>query len=298
MSLASVALAQEFAAFRGEFNVGLETALGRAFAETADTPVHRAAQYAALSGGRRWRGMLAIAAGRVFNPRAMEIAMPCACAIELAHAASLVLDDLPSMDNAEIRRGKRCVHLEFPRWAADMAPVFLVTLAYQVSLANPLASPESRVAAALELSRAGLQMTHGQAVDLALSTGELSAARLLECSRLKTGALSAAAAKAGAIVCGADCEGAGLLESFGLRLGVAYQILDDVADRNGSLAVMGKRPNMDAAKTTAVDLFGVDGAKRKALEFWEEALAHVQRFGGKADFLRGLVHWTGWASRV
>ena len=298
MSLVSAVLAQEFEAFRGQFNATLETAIGRAFAASADTPVRRAAHYAVSNGGRRWRGILAIAAGRIFDARAMEIAMPCACAIELAHAASLVLDDLPSMDNAEIRRGKPCVHLEFPRWAADMAPVFLVTLAYQVSLANPLASHEARVAAALELSAAGLQMTHGQALDLTTSSGEPSSARLLECFRLKTGALSAAAAKAGAIVCGADREDAALLESFGMRLGVAYQILDDVADRNGSLGVMGKRPNMDAAKTTAVDLLGVEGAKRKAQELWEQALAQVQRFGNKADFLRGLVDWTGWASRV
>jgi geranylgeranyl diphosphate synthase type II len=237
--------------------------------------------------------VLAIAAGRIFDRRAMELSLPGACGAELAHAASVVLDDLPSMDNARLRRGRPCVHLVFPRWAVDMVPAFLIALAYQVSLENPRVSHKRRVTAAVELSRAGLQMTQGQAMDLnAACRGDRSADCLLECYRLKTGALFAATAKAGAILCGAHSEDAARIEILGMNLGVAYQILDDLADITATLEEMGKSPRMDVSKITAVDLFGVNGAKQKAKDLKETALAQLDRFGTEARPLRELIDRT------
>jgi geranylgeranyl pyrophosphate synthase len=287
-------IAEEFQAFRSEVRGRIDDSLERLLARLADTEVRRAAGYAALSGGQRWRGVLAVAAGRVFDPRAADLALPVACGAELAHAASLVLDDLPSMDNAQVRRGKACVHLVFAPWAVDMVPSYLVTLAYQVSLDNPRVSHERRVSAALELSAAGLRMTHGQAIDLNPAGRDHSPARLLECYRLKTGMLSAAAAKAGAITCGAAAAEAEALEGFGTNLGVAYQILDDLADATASLEEMGKCRGMDAAKVTAVDLFGVDGTRQKAQEFKDMAVAQLDRFGAEAALLQELAGRTGW----
>jgi len=287
-----------FHAFRTEVRARLERALEEIFTGLAVTEVSRAANYALLNGGQRWRGVLAVAAGRIFDPRALEIVMPGACGAECAHAASLVLDDLPSMDNAQIRRGRPCVHLVFPRWAVDMVPVFLIALAYRLILNLSPASYQRRALAAVEFSTAALRMTQGQTLDLTGQSRDGPLDGLLECYRLKTGTLCAAVAKAGAIICGADGGDAGLLESFGLNLGVAYQILDDLADKIASLEEMGKSPGMDAAKVTAVDLLGVDGARREAHDFKERALAQIDGFGPEAELLRELVGRTGWESLV
>src|SRR5512139_17052 len=137
-----------------------------AFGRHPASEVRAAAQYAALGGGHRWRGVVAVAAGRIFRTDALDIVLPAACGVELAHAASLVLDDLPSMDDAQLRRGKPCTHRMFPSWAVDMTPVYLLTMAYQVSLDNPRVSADRRVSAALELSAAGMHMIAGQVKDM------------------------------------------------------------------------------------------------------------------------------------
>jgi geranylgeranyl diphosphate synthase type II len=105
----------------------VEDYLSQSFLTYPDTEVRRAAQYSILGSGHRWRPIIVTAAGRIFRPDALKIALPTVCAVEFAHAASLVLDDLPSMDDAEMRRGKPCTHHAFPQWAVDMAPVFLIT---------------------------------------------------------------------------------------------------------------------------------------------------------------------------
>ncbi len=102
---------------------------------TARSPA--AARYAVGGPAHRWRAIVAVASGRIFRDDALALVLPSACGVELAHAASLVLDDQPSMDDAKVRRGKPCTHHAFPSWAVDMAPVFLVTLAYRISLDNP-----------------------------------------------------------------------------------------------------------------------------------------------------------------
>lgn len=122
-----------------------EDFLQEVFADVPATEVAKAARYAALGGGHRWRALVAVAAGKIFRDDALELVLPAACGVELAHAASLVLDDLPSMDDASVRRGKPCTHRVFPDWATEMAPVFMVTLAYQISLDNPSVPTSARV---------------------------------------------------------------------------------------------------------------------------------------------------------
>jgi geranylgeranyl pyrophosphate synthase len=288
--------AVDFDAAKADVRHAVEDFLAELFAEIPDTDVARAAGYAVLGGGHRWRALVAVASGKIFRDDALKLVLPAACGVELAHAASLVLDDLPSMDDAAIRRGKPCTHRVFPPWAADMAPVFLVTLAYRTSLDIPSVPPPARIKAALELSDAGMMMIEGQVHDMRQDLGASAGkeARLLTCYRLKSAALYGAAAKMGGILTGADDAEAARLQAAGIDLGYAYQFLDDVADVVASAAEVGKERGKDAGKRTAVDLFGVEGARRKASEFQARSLSHLESFGDEADWLRRLVTEASW----
>lgn len=290
--------AQDFDAAKREVRLAVEEFLAASFANQTDSDVARAARYAVLGGGHRWRALVAIASGRIFRDDALQIVLPSACGVELAHAASMVLDDLPSMDDAKVRRGKACTHLAFPSWAADMAPVFMVTLAYQISLENKLAPPAARVEAALEVGRAGLSMIEGQVHDMrqALDGAVTQEDRLLRCYRLKSAALYAAAAKIGGILTNASAGDVACLGAAGADLGLAYQFLDDVADVEAGIAEVGKDRGMDEDKLTAVDLFGLDETRERARDFQDRALQHLERFGPDAAWLRRLVTEASWKS--
>ena len=288
---------EAFTADKARVRGAVENYLSSAFDLYPSTEVRDAARYAVLGGGHRWRAIVAVAAGRIFHEDALEVTLPGACGVELAHAASLILDDLPSMDNAEVRRGKPCAHLVFPRWAVDMAPVFLVTMAYQLSLNNARACEDRRVSAALELSAAGLGMIAGQTKDVRQDHARDQAGpALLECYELKSGVLYAAGAKAGAILCGANEQEAQSIHQAGLNLGLSYQMLDDVADVVAGVSDVGKNSGMDLGKWTAIDWLGLEGARQKSSEFQENALAALARFDGRADWLRTLVCEASWKS--
>jgi geranylgeranyl pyrophosphate synthase len=293
--LSGAIAAVDFDATKADVRRAVENFLVELFAKAPDTDVVRAAGYAALGGGHRWRALVAVAAGKIFRDDALQRVLPAACGVELAHAASLVLDDLPSMDDAAIRRGKPCTHRAFPAWAADMTPVFLVTLAYRISLDIPSVPAAARIKAALELSDAGMMMIEGQVHDMRqdLDVGA-SEAGLHACYRLKSAALYGAAAKMGGILTGADDKDAARLQAAGIDLGYAYQFLDDVADVVAGAAEVGKERGKDAGKCTAIDLFGVEGARRKASEFQSRSLSHLDRFGAEADWLRQLVTEASW----
>jgi geranylgeranyl diphosphate synthase, type II len=290
MSELFIASSSDFIVAKSQVRNAVDAYLDRAFDGYPITKVREAARYAVLGGGHRWRAIVLVAAGRIFRSDALHLTLPSACGVELAHAASLVLDDLPSMDDAKVRRGKPCTHLVFPEWAVNMTPVFLVTMAYQIGLDNPLVSNERRVSAALELSGAGLQMIAGQTEDVRQEyAGEEPGLRLLRCYQLKSGALYAAAAKAGAILCGASEDEAQSIHVAGLNLGLSYQMLDDVADVVAGVSEVDKHSGMDAAKWTAVDWLGIDGARLKSRDFQSRALAAIEGFGPSADWLRALI---------
>jgi geranylgeranyl pyrophosphate synthase len=282
-------------------NISVRTAvrelLAARFAAYPASEVRDAARYAALGDGHYWRPIVAVAAGRIFHPDALSIGLPGACGVELAHAASLVLDDLPSMDDARLRRGRACTHLAFPRWAADMTPVFLVTMAYEIGLANERATPERRIETALELSRAGMAMIAGQTLDLLQTPQTSPEDKMLECYRLKSGALYGAAAKAGALLCGAESGDADRLYRAGSLVGLSMQFMDDIADVTASTSEVGKESGKDAGKFTAVSWLGVEGARKKSAEIRETALSLVRDYGREADWFRHLVHSVSWANR-
>lgn len=286
----------DFTPEKARVRAAVEEFLDIAFRDCPQSEVRDCARYVALGGGHRWRAIVAVAAGRIFDDDALVIGLPGACGVELAHAASLVLDDLPSMDDAEIRRGKPCAHLVFPRWAVDMTPIFLVTMAYAVSLANSRVSEDRRVKAALLLSAAGQSMIAGQAKDVLQDySSESPEQRLIECYELKSGVLYAAAAQAGAILCGARDDEAERVAVAGLNLGLSYQLMDDVADVVAGVDEVGKKPGRDAGKWTAVDWLGVEGARRQSVVFRQRGLAALAEFGAKADWLRTLVREASYA---
>jgi geranylgeranyl pyrophosphate synthase len=258
--------------------------------------VRDAARYAALGDGHRWRPIVAVAAGQIFDPDALSIGLPGACGAELAHAASLVLDDLPSMDDAKLRRGRTCTHLVFPRWATDMAPVFLINIAYEIGLANDRVSADRRVEAAIALGDAGMAMIAGQAIDVT-QPGDGSPERMMECYRLKSGELYGAAAKAGVILCGGSQQDAATLHRAGVLIGISMQFVDDIADVTGVADIVGKEGGKDAGKFTAVDWLGVEGAAARSSELRDEALSLLAPYGREADWFRHLVHRVSWANR-
>jgi geranylgeranyl diphosphate synthase, type II len=279
-----------FTAEMAQVRQAVEDHLVFAFDRYPATEVREAAQYAILGGGRRWRAIMAVAAGRIFRKDALEMVLPAACGTELAHAASLVLDDLPSMDDAQVRRGRPCTHRMFRSSAVDMTPVFLVTMAYQVSLDNPRVPAERRVRAALELSAAGMQMIAGQVKDMEQEHARSrDGQHLLDCYRLKSGTLFAAAIKCGGLLCGANEQEVQSLYLAGLNFGLSFQLLDDIADVAAGASEIGKNRGMDFGKWTAVDWLGVEGAERKSVEFQSRSLAALKEFGSDAEWLRALI---------
>jgi len=284
--------------FKSRVRTDIEQGLAAAFANCPSGEVCEVARYVAIGGGHRWRALVTIAAGQVFHDNAMAINLPGACAVELAHAASMLLDDLPSMDDAAIRRGKPCAHTQFQSWAVDMAPAWLVTLAFDLILRNPLASTDRRIEAALEVSRAAYQMAAGQELDLGNSSPNppIDESELLGCYRLKSSALYAASARAGALLCGASEQDADRMKRCGELLGLSYQFLDDVADVEGQPGQLGKPTGQDLGKVTAVTLLGVSGARSRSESFQEQALGEIAGFGPDAAMLRQIVRHASWAT--
>jgi geranylgeranyl pyrophosphate synthase len=205
-----------------------------------------------------------------------------------------VLDDLPSMDDAQTRRGKPCAHLVFPRWACDMLPAYLVNLAYAVTLRNDRVEAERRIVSALALAHAGLSMCRGQESDI--TQAARGSADIEACYLHKSAALYAAAAEVGARLAGADPASAERLHACGLDLGMSYQFQDDIADVEAKETDIGKTVRRDVGKRTAVSLFGLEETRRRAGRFLESALARIEGLGPEADSLRSLIRQASWAS--
>jgi geranylgeranyl pyrophosphate synthase len=249
--------------------------------------VEKAMAYTALAPSKQVRAVLVILCAELCRGSAQR-AIPAAAAIELVHAASLILDDLPSMDDAPLRRGQRANHLEFGEATAILAAFGLLNLAYgtfarayEPPLASKLASLTSDA-----VGPAGL--IGGQALDLVATDRDISFEMLERIHRGKTGALFVAAATAGALIAGAAAEPIANLAAFAKNLGLAFQIVDDLLDVEGDPAVTGKAVRSDARKTTFVSFSGVEGARQLATELCATADLALAPFGARADRLRDL----------
>lgn len=263
-----------------------EARLLHALEGRADQPVTDAMRYA-VRGGKRLRGFLVLEGARMLGvPEAQAVSA--AAAIEALHAYSLVHDDLPCMDDDDLRRGQPTVHRKWDEATAVLAGDALQTLAFELLCDPALGAAEVRIELVSGLARAsGIDgMVLGQALDIAAETAgrSLTLDEITALQAGKTGALIGFAAEAGAVIAGADREP---LRRYAAALGLAFQIADDILDVTGDEAKTGKRLHKDAeaGKATFVSLLGLDGARMRAAELVTEAEAALAGYGKGADNL-------------
>jgi farnesyl diphosphate synthase len=290
--MAMIETEAEFAAWMGGIQARVEESLKRSLpgAQLAPSRLHESMRYATLEGGKRVRPLLTFAAGELVDaePGRLEIA---AAAVELIHAYSLVHDDMPCMDDDVLRRGKPTVHVEYDEATALLAGDALQTLAFQL-LAEPMRQMEParqlEMVRTLAMAAGSRGMAGGQAIDLE-STGKVLAQAELEFMHVrKTGALISAAVKLGAL-CAGPCPPA--LEQYGHRVGLAFQVVDDVLDAEASTATLGKTAGKDSkqGKPTYVSAMGAARAKAFAEELRLAAHAALAGFGERALRLKQLA---------
>jgi farnesyl diphosphate synthase len=255
-----------------------------------------AMRYAALDGGKRLRPFLVCASADLFKvPR--DRALRAAGALEMVHCYSLVHDDLPAMDDDDLRRGRPTVHRAYDEATAILAGDGLLTLAFEV-LADPATHPDGGVRAELvtELAQgAGAAgMVGGQMIDLQAAQLNLDEAGLIRLQNMKTGCLIASACRFGAILGGGDQKAKTALAAYGKAIGLAFQIADDVLDVESSAEQVGKATGKDAVagKATFVSRLGLEGAKNQAQRLVEQAIDHVGIFGPQAEPLRQAALFT------
>jgi farnesyl diphosphate synthase len=274
----------------------VEEALARLLppADLAPRRLHEAMRYAVLGGGKRVRPLLAFAAGELAGADAARVEVPAAC-VELIHAYSLVHDDLPCMDDDVLRRGKPTCHVQYDEATALLAGDALQALAFQLLAEHRVADRAQDQVEMLRLlaQAAGSRgMAGGQAIDLA-AVGRTLALPELEYMHIhKTGALIRAAVLLGARAGRALAEAeTGALDHFAKCVGLAFQVVDDVLDAEGSTATLGKTAgkDADANKPTYVSVLGVEPARRFAEELREAAANALEPFGERALRLRQLA---------
>jgi geranylgeranyl pyrophosphate synthase len=255
--------------------------------------VHAAMRYALLAPGKRLRPILTLVVADLFGRRDQAVA-DVACAVEMVHACSLVLDDLPSMDDARLRRGRPTTHLEFDEATAILAAFALFNRAYAlVAEAGEALRPRrySTADMAHHLAQAiGSEgLVGGQALDLEVPVGDVTLERLEFVHSHKTGALFLAAAELGAMA--ADARRADLerVSRYAKNLGLAFQITDDLLDVEGEAATVGKDVGQDRTKVTFVTLLGVEGARRLAAELLTFAEQAVEPLGRRAAPLHEIA---------
>jgi len=261
--------------------------------------LNAAMRHSLLGGGKRFRPFLVLESARLFGMEA-QAALDAAAAFECVHCYSLVHDDLPSMDNDDMRRGQPTVHRAFDEWTAILAGDALLTLAFEIA-ARPQTHPDAGVRA--ELARVlahaagGRGMVLGQMLDLeAEKRGEpqhMSAAHVRRLQALKTGALIAAACEAGAVLASAPDTQRAMLRRYGENLGLAFQTADDLLDAQGDAAAMGKATGKDspAGKATLVRLIGIGEARAQLAAAVANAERELEPFGAKAAPLIEAAHF-------
>ena len=267
---------------------------------TGNNPSFRvveAMRYSLLGGGKRLRPILCLAAAEAVAGETPQV-LPVACALEMIHTYSLIHDDLPAMDDDDLRRGRPTCHKQFDEATAILAGDGLLTAAFLVLAEAALEHPDQAAVYAeiirLIAGAAGYQgMVGGQMADLLAEGQPTSLSQVEEIHRLKTGALLTASVRAGAVLGGGSPEHVEALTRYGEKFGLIFQITDDLLDVEGESGEMGKPTGMDAVrqKATYPAVLGVAAAKTQARRLVEEALVDLQPFGEAAEPLRQLAQY-------
>lgn len=258
--------------------------------------LYRAMRHAAIGGGKRLRPLLVDATARLFGVD-RECALRTATAIECIHVYSLIHDDLPAMDNDDVRHGKPTVHKMYDEATAILAGDCLHALAFEILAHDDThADPFVRAELVLDLARAAgpAGMAGGQMMDLMAENAGFDLATVTRLQHMKTGALIACAAESGAILGRAPPEGRTSLRGYARDIGLAFQIADDILDVEGDETLAGKALHKDAAagKETFLSLMGLDRARDQASMLVDQAVSHLHIYGAEADLLRDIAHYT------
>ncbi len=256
--------------------------------------IHQAMRYSVFAGGKRIRPILCLETARIFDPDPIHALFP-GCAIEFIHTYSLIHDDLPALDNDDLRRGKPTSHKQFGEATAILAGDGLLTLAFETIAATPV-SAERRVAMVREIATAAGTvngMVGGQVADLE-SEGKTVVPDTLEyIHRSKTAALIRASVTSGALCAGASGEDVSRLRRFGETIGWAFQVTDDILDVEESSAALGKTAGKDIAqqKATYPAVFGLERSHEIAEELSARAIGELQIYGERAEHLRAIAEY-------
>jgi geranylgeranyl diphosphate synthase type II len=273
--------------FFAHYQERIEGELRRAVTDAAGDRVQEAMAYTLLAPSKRIRPVLTLLSAELCGGTATS-ALTAASAMEMVHASSLILDDLPSMDDAPVRRGKPANHVVFGDAMAILAAFGLLAAAF-AAIARGYEPPlAARMTALLSEAVGPEGLIGGQAADLLASDRQITFEMLERIHRGKTGALFSAAATAGAMTAGAPGDSVAALQAFAKNLGLAFQIIDDLLDVEGDPAVTGKPVREDAKRTTFVSFSGAPGARQIAGELCHTAERALHQFGRRAEPLREL----------
>jgi len=264
--------------------------------EAAEARLVEAMRYAVLGGGKRMRAFLVMQTAQLFSVN-QTCAARVAAAVEMLHAYSLVHDDLPAMDDDDLRRGKPSCHKAFDEATAILAGDALQTRAFEVLAEEDThAAPEARceLVTAFAAATGARGMVGGQMIDMLAEGKTLGAPEITRLQALKTGRLIQFSAEAGAILGRAPQAQRHFIAAYGRELGGAFQIYDDVLDEEGSAAELGKTAGKDVAqgKATMVSILGLERARAQATHLADQAAKHLESFGERAELLRALARFT------
>ncbi len=260
-----------------------------------ESRVVEAMRYTTLAGGKRIRPFLVTASADLFNV-SREQSLRVAAAVEMVHSYSLIHDDLPAMDNDDLRRGKPTCHIKFDEATAILAGDALLTKAFEVlsdEKTHADATVRAELISALAKAAGDAGMVGGQMMDLFAEDHDLNLPEITRLQRMKTGALIAVSCESGAILGKASENARHVLHAYAHDVGLAFQIADDLLDVEGDEKEIGKKTGKDAAagKATFVSLLGVDRARDQAEVLAEQAASHLEIFAEKGKLLKELAHY-------
>ena len=258
--------------------------------------VHQAIRWSVFAGGKRFRPALLIASGQTFGA-SIDTLINVACALEMIHTYSLIHDDLPSMDDDDLRRGRPTCHIKFGEATAILAGDALQALAFNTIAEDKHLQPEIKVQLISELSRAAgtpYGMVAGQALDIDAEARQVLDVEVEEIHRLKTAALIICAVRCGAIIAGANEKELEAITNYATNLGLLFQITDDLLDVTATEQELGKTPGKDArsAKATYPALYGLEEARAAATKAHGDAVAALKTIDQPTDSLRQIADFT------
>jgi geranylgeranyl pyrophosphate synthase len=291
----SIASTTDLQQFVSEARLLVDTALDRILPAESVPPekVHAAIRWSVFAGGKRFRPVLLLAVGQTFGA-APERLVGTACALEMVHAYSLIHDDLPSMDNDDLRRGRATCHVRFGEATAILAGDALQTLAFHTVSEDETLSPEKIVKLVREIAVASgtpAGMVAGQARDLEAESREVTAEELEQIHRLKTGALIVAAARCGAIIADASQIELAVITEYAAQIGLLFQITDDLLDVTATAETLGKTPGKDlrSKKATYPALYGVEATRKHRVHAHAAACASLDTIQSPTALLRAIA---------